>query len=302
MENTLRFLITGGTGFIGTYLRSRLLKEGHYLTIITRNPDQYREEQAVNQQFIHWDSDLSGEIAKSDGVINLAGQNLVGVRWTEKLKEAIYKSRIDSTGKLVEAMKKADKKPGLFISASAAGYYGENGDRIVDESFPPGDDYLARVCQDWEAEALKAVDLGIRVAIPRMGIALQDNGGMVGKMKLPFQLFVGGPVGHGKQYIPWVHMEDLCRALLYPVENENLKGPYNANAPNPVTMDELASVMGRIMRRPAFFRVPEFVLKLVLGEGAGPVVTSLRNHPEKLLGKGFKFEFENFEEALADIL
>ncbi|MEX0995392.1 MAG: TIGR01777 family oxidoreductase, partial [Balneolaceae bacterium] len=241
MENTLKFLITGGTGFIGTYLRSRLLKEGHYVTIITRNPKRYQEEHSTNQRFIHWDEDLSDELAESDVVINLAGQNLVGVRWTDKLKELIYTSRIDSTRQLVDAMKKAKKKPNLFISASAAGYYGDNGDKVVDESTPPGNDFLAKVCQDWESEALQAKELGIRVAIPRMGIPLQDDGGMVAKMKLPFQLFVGGPVGDGKQYIPWLHMDDLCRALIYPVEHERLEGPYNVNAPNPVTMNELAS-------------------------------------------------------------
>lgn len=302
MENTLRFLITGGTGFIGSYLRSRLLADGHFLTIVTRSPEKYQDEHATNQQFIDWEEGLSNEMEKCDVVINLAGQNLIGKRWTEQLKHEIYESRIESTGELVTAMEKADEKPGLFISASAAGYYGDNGDKKVDESFPPGDDYLARVCRDWEAEALKAEKLGIRVAIPRLGIALQDDGGMVDTMKLPFQLFVGGPVGDGQQYIPWIHMHDLCEAILFPVEHESLKGPYNANAPNPSTMDELASTMGKIMRRPSFFRVPEFVLRLVLGEGAGPAVSSLRNQPEKLISQGFEFEFDHLEEALADIL
>lgn len=297
-----KVLMTGGTGFIGKYLTQMLLKEEHYVTIITRSPAKYAEKQAKNRSFIGWDDDLSSVMNEHDIVINLVGENLFGQRWTDEVKQRIYDSRIDSTKKLVDAMRKSASKPELFISASAVGIYGDSGDKVLDESASSGNDFLARVCIDWENESLKAKELGVRVANPRIGIVLEENGGMIEKMVLPFKFGVGGPVGSGDQYVPWVHMTDLCNALLFPMQDESISGPYNACSPEPETMNVLAKKMGKVLNRPSLFRVPEFVLNMALGEAAQPVVSSLRVQPKVLQTSGFKFMFEDLEEALADIL
>lgn len=286
---------------MGSYLVPMLLKDGHFVTVVTRRPGKYREEQADNRKYIGWNEDLAAAMEEADTVINMAGENIFR-RWTESARESIYNSRISSTRQLVEAMQVAGDRPDLFISVSGVSYYGDSGGRPVDESGEAGDDFLAGVCKDWEGEALKAEALGVRVAIARFGIALQDDGGMVEKMKLPFSLFVGGPVGHGEQFVPWIHMRDLCNAVRFPAEAEDLEGPYNVCSPNPVTMNELARIMGQVMNRPSFFRVPVFAVRLLLGEGAANVMNSLNVKPVKLRDSGFEFEFEDPEEALADIL
>jgi uncharacterized protein (TIGR01777 family) len=296
-----KVLITGGTGFIGKYLTQMLLKEGHFVTIVTRSPGKYAEKQAKNRSFIGWD-DLGSAMNECDTVINLVGENLFGQRWTDEVKQRIYNSRIESTKKLVDAMKSAENKPDLFISASAVGIYGDSGSNILDEDAPAGQDFLAKVCKDWEDESKKAEALGIRVANPRIGIVLEDNGGMIEKMVLPFKFGVGGPIGSGEQYIPWIHMSDLCNALLFPIRNDSISGPYNACSPEPETMNTLAQKMGKVLNRPSFFRVPEFMLNIALGEAAKPVLSSLRAQPKVLQVSGFSFTFEDLEEALADIL
>lgn len=295
-------LITGGTGFIGSYLSDQLLKKGHYLTVITRSPEQHSEEQAKNLQYVGWDDDLVEVVNKCDYIINLAGESLFGQRWTDEVKKSIYDSRILTTRKLVNLMDKAENKPELFISASAVGIYGDRGDTILDETSSAGDDFLADVCRDWEKEAVKASAFGVRVAIPRIGIVLEENGGVLEKMLLPFKLFVGGPIGSGNQYVPWVHMTDLCNAILFPIENGELAGPFNACSPEPQTMGVLADTLGKVMNRPSFFKVPESLLKFALGEAAQPVIGSLRVQPKVLQVNDFIFEFEDLEEALADIL
>lgn len=297
-----KILLTGGTGFIGKYLTRMLLKKGHYVTIITRSPGKYAEKQATNRSFIGWDDNLVSAMNDHDTVINLVGENLFGQRWTEEVKQRIYSSRIDSTQKLVDAMKKSENKPELFISASAVGIYGDSGSRVLDEQAPAGNDFLAKVCIDWENTSKKAEELGIRVVNPRIGIVLEENGGMIEKMVLPFKFGVGGPVGSGDQYVPWVHMTDLCSAILFPMDHENISGPYNVCSPEPETMNVVAKKMGKVLNRPSLFRVPEFVLNIALGEAAQPVVSSLRVQPKILQTTGFEFAFEDLEEALADIL
>lgn len=298
----MNILITGGTGFIGSYLRTLLLQEGHLLTIVTRSPDKYKNESAKNQRFVSWDENLAVQMEKADAVINLAGASIFGKRWTEEVKEKIYNSRIRCTEQLVAAIEEVNDRPSVMISASGADYYGGSGDQVLDESAEPGDSFLANVCIDWEQAARQVTDLGVRLTIPRIGVVLEEDGGALQQMLLPFKLFVGGPIGSGNQYFPWIHMLDLCRGLMYPIENENLEGPYNLNAPNPVTMDEFASELASQLRRPSLFRVPEFVLDIVLGEAANPVVTSKRMKPRKLQQYDFEFRFAYLREALGDIL
>lgn len=302
MSKELQILITGGTGFIGDFLCERLAKEGHYLTLISRSPEKYTEENAKNLSYISWDSDLGKEMDKADVVINLAGENLFGKRWTEEVKKRLYNSRIDLTNKLVDAIDESSTPPDLMISASGINYYGDSGDKILTESSEPGDDFLAKLCIDWETAALRAEKKGVRVAIPRIAPVLEEGGGMIEKMKLPFAFFAGGALGSGKQYLSWIHMYDMVSALVYPIENNEISGPYNAASPNPVRMNEFAETMGKIMNRPSLFKVPEFALNVVLGEAATPILASLRIQPKVLQQSGFEFEFEDLEVSLGDIL
>ncbi|MCR9134007.1 MAG: TIGR01777 family oxidoreductase [bacterium] len=295
-------LLTGGTGFIGKELRRLLLQEGYYLTIVTRRPNKYEDEKAKNQQFIAWDGDLVSAMNVADIVIHLAGENVFSQRWSDEVKKKIYNSRIEGTRALVDAMREAETKPELFISASASGYYGDGADSIKTENDPAANDFLAKVCVDWEAEAQKATELGVRVANPRIGIVLEKDGGAMEKMIPPFQFFVGGPVGDGKQYMSWIHREDLINALLFPIQNETIEGAYNVCAPEPVTMNLFADVLGDVMNRPVLFRVPKIALQIMYGEGAKPILDSIRMKPKVLQEQGFDFRFDDLEEALADIL
>jgi uncharacterized protein len=296
-----QILITGGTGFIGEYLREELIKEGHYLSIVTRSPQRYKSEEAKNQKFISWD-DLSDVMERTDVIINLAGESLFGQRWTAKVKENIYNSRILTTRKLVDAIRASVNKPDVFISASGVNYYKSAGTEVITEAGEADNNFLANVCKDWEKEASLASELGVRVVISRFGVVLEKDGGVIEKMKLPFSLFVGGPIGSGNQYMAWIHMNDLCRSIQFAIENENMSGVYNATSPEPVTMNEFAAAMGKIMRKPSYFRVPEFVLNFILGEAAMPVITSLRVQPKVLQISDFEFEYEDIGLALADIL
>ena len=298
----MNIFISGGTGFIGSYLRTILLQEGHFLTVVTRNPEKYEDEKAKNQQFVSWDDDLVREMNKTDAVINLAGASIFGQRWTKEVKDRIYESRIESTRQIVNAIKKADAPPSVLVSGSAAGYYGDRGDEVINESATAGNDFLARVCVDWEKEARKAEDAGARVVIPRIGIVLQQGGGALEQMLTPFKLGLGGPVGSGDQYFPWIHMHDLCRAFLFVIEEETIEGPFNLNAPHPVTMRTFADELANQLHRPSLFRVPEFVLQLVLGDAAAPITNSLRLQPKKLQQNGFQFQYGYVTEALAEIL
>ncbi|MDR9419512.1 TIGR01777 family oxidoreductase [Gracilimonas sp.] len=298
----MKVLITGGTGFIGEELRTMLLKEGHNLVIVTRSPKKYEDENAKNQRFISWEADLTNEMNEVDAVINLAGENLFGQRWTDEVKRRIKSSRVESTNTLVDAMKAAENKPEVFVSASASGIYGDQGDQVLDEEAEIANDFLAEVCKEWEAASQKAEEFGVRVVNPRIGIVLEKGGGALEKMIPPFRFFVGGPIGSGNQYMSWIHREDLCRALIYPIQNEDMKGAYNLCSPNPATMDEFAETLGGVMQRPSILRVPKFALKMVLGEAAQPVLDSARMQPKKLQVSGFEFRYEELEEALADIL
>jgi uncharacterized protein len=296
-----KIMITGGTGFVGRYLTEELMKLGHFTYVVSRTPEKYKGVDAKNQRFISWD-EVPDAMQQTDIVVNLAGENLFGKRWTDQVKKRILDSRIEATQSLVSAMEKLQDRPELLVSVSGINYYKASGDQMLDEESEAGNDFLADVCKKWETEARKAEQLGVRVATPRIGIVLEENGGVVEKMRLPFKLFAGGPLGSGDQYMSWVHMRDLCRALIFPMENQNFSGSYNACAPNPVTMNELAKTMGSVMNRPSLFRVPEFLLKTLLGEAAQPVLSSLRVQPKKLQQAGFEFEYEYLEPALGDIL
>lgn len=298
----MNILMTGATGFIGSYLRQMLLRQGHLLTIVSRKPAKYKSEKAENQRFVSWDDNLPGEMDRADAVINLAGASIFGRRWTEEVKKEIHASRIECTKEIVEAIKKANDRPSVMISASGADYYGDRGDTILDESMEPGEGFLADVCVDWEAAAQPVTEAGVRLASPRIAVVLEKDGGALEQMLPPFKFFAGGPLGSGDQFFPWIHMYDLCRGMVFAIDNENFEGPFNLNAPNPVSMREFASRLATELRRPSLFRVPSPVLKLALGEAANPILTSKRMQPKKLEEHGFEFRFKYLKEALGDIL
>lgn len=296
----MNILISGGTGFIGSELRSFFLKKGHYFTVITRSPEKYESESAKNQQFIDWKADLVSVMEEADVVINLVGENLAKL-WTDDIKKRIYDSRIKNTKKLVRAIKRAESKPELMISASGASYYGDRGDDILDESEPPGSGFLPNVCVDWENEARAVEEADVRLVIFRNGVVLEKGGGALQYMLPVFKLGIGGSLGDGTQYFPWVHMLDVCRATQFAITHDELSGACNLTAPNPVTMNELANILGDVLNRPSFFRVPEFVIKGILGEASDSVLDSLRTRPKQLRDAGFEFRFKYLREALGDI-
>lgn len=301
MASYKHILVSGGTGFIGSALVEELLKRGHYIKIITRNPDKYQES-AKNLQYISWQDDLVAYTNEADIVVNLAGENIFGKRWTDTVKKRLRQSRVDLTQSLVKTMRKAESPPDVFVSASAIGYYGDTRDNVVDEQQQAGDDFLAQVCVDWEKEAHKAESLDVRVVIPRLGIVLEKGGGALETMLPAFKMFVGGPVGSGDQYVPWVHLTDIVNGFIAAIEDEELSGVYNFCAPNPVKMDTFADALASALNRPSLFKVPSIVLKTALGEAATPILASIRAEPKRLLDAGFEFRYDDIYLAMSDIV
>lgn len=298
----MNILISGGTGFIGTELRKYFLKKGGFITVITRSPEKYASEAAKNQVFIDWGSDLADAMEEADVVINLVGESIFGKPWTDKVKKRLYSSRIENTRRLVEAAEKAGNRPELFVSASGVNYYGDRGEEALDESEPPGTGFLSRLCVDWEKAAQPVEGLGIRLVIFRNGVVFERGGGAFQYLLPIFKFGLGGPLGDGTQYFPWIHMLDVARAVEFVIEHEEVRGPVNLAAPNPVTMNEFTDTLGEELHRPTIFRVPEFALRLVLGEAAGPLLESVRAQPKALQQAGFEFRFRHLKEALSDII
>ena len=255
-------------------------------------------------RFVGYGAPLERAVAESDGVINLAGESLFGKRWTPAVKRRLYNSRIETTRSLTAVMERLppEDRPGVFISASAVGFYGEGGANIRTEEDGAGDDFLAHVCRDWEQESLVAQNLGIRVVNPRIGIALGTAGGALKTMLPAFRGFVGGSLGAGSQYFPWIHVEDLSRSMLHMLQSQSCEGACNASAPEPVTMDAFVAALGRVLGRPSVFRIPEWALKMALGEASGMLTTSLRVVPRRLVDDGFRFVWPTVEKALEALL
>lgn len=297
----MNILITGGTGFIGTELRSRLLRAGHTITVVTRSPKKYKDEKAKNQRFISWDADLVATMDECDAVINLVGENLAQL-WTDEVKKRLVSSRVETTEKLVKAIQKAQQPPEVMISASGISYYGDRGDDILVEDEPAGNGFLPTLCIKWEEAAKPVESAGVRLVVLRNGVVLEKGGGALQYMLPVFKLGLGGAIGNGRQYFPWIHMLDACRAIEFALTNEQVSGMHNLTSPNPVTMNELVDKLAEVLHRPAFFRVPEFALKLVVGEAAAPILDSIRAQPKKLQQAGFQFRFPYLKEALADIV
>lgn len=298
-----KIVISGGTGAVGSALTALLIKNGYEVHILTRNSTKYTNSQNIIYHTVNT-SNVQDTIKIFEGsysVVNLAGAGVADKRWSESYKNEIYNSRIIMTKHLVDSVNGMENPPHSFISASAIGIYGDRGDERLNEHSHIADSFLAKVCRDWEAEADK-VKSNVRVVKGRIGIVLDKKTGALPKLALPVKLFVGGPIGSGKQWMSWIHIEDLAEMFLWAIENDETEGIYNFVSPNAVTMKEFASTLAKVLHRPAIFKVPAIVIKLILGESSAVVLASQQVHPTESMHLGFKFKYENLKDALDNIL
>ena len=298
-------VITGATGLLGKAIAVNLSRNGYKLTIISRDTEKSRRILPFADSFVEWNSSKgSDELAKSlngtNSVINLAGASVGDKRWSLKYKDIILSSRIKTTDAIVKVISGLTNPPAL-INASAIGYYGDSGDTVLEENSKRGKGFLADVVDDWEKSADSA-QIFTRVVKVRIGIVLANEGGALQKMILPYKFFAGGTLGSGKQWMSWIHIDDLAEIFRYIIENDSIKGAVNLTAPNPVTMKDFSTILGKTLNRPSFFKVPEFLLNFILGESAQMVTFSQRVSSAFIQNNGYKFKFSKLNEALKDIL
>lgn len=279
----MNIAITGASGFIGRHLTAKLREQGH-----STRPISLRSALP------------SDAFSGCEAVVNLAGEN-VAQRWTAPVKQRIFDSRVKGTLALVEALAQSSPRPSTLVSASAIGYYGSRGDEILTEDSAPSSDFLGRVVQEWESEGRDAAKLGIRVVSPRVGVVLGLGGGALQRMLLPFQLGIGGRLGTGKQWMSWIHMDDMIALILFALSTNTLTGPVNAASPNPVTNAEFTRELGRALHRPSIFPVPAIALKLMFGEMSEMLLGGQRVLPQAALDAGFTFRYPEIGLALADL-
>jgi uncharacterized protein len=299
----MRVIVTGGTGFIGPKLCERLVAKGHDVIALTRDASRSRDHVHPKVRVVSWAEGAAWEgfVDGAGALVNLAGET-IAQRWTASAKVRLRTSRLDAAARLRDAVERAGKKPEVLVNASAVGFYGPHGDEILDESAPPGDDFLARLCVDWESAARALEPLGLRVAMLRTGVVLGADGGALAKMLPPFRAFAGGPLGSGTQWMSWIHGSDLVEMYLWAIENPAVAGPVNATAPNPVTMRDFAKSLGKALHRPSFMPAPAAAIRLALGEMATVVLEGQRVVPRKALDLGFRFRFTDVLAALKDVV
>lgn len=299
----MRVIVTGGTGFIGPKLCERLVARGHDVVALTRDASRSRDHVHPKVRVASWAEGAAWEgfVDGAGALVNLAGET-IAQRWTPSAKERIARSRLNAAARLRAAVEKAAQKPGVLVNASAVGYYGPRGDEMLAEDAPAGNDFLARVCVDWEAAARSFEPLGVRVAMLRTGVVLGSEGGALAKMLPPFRAFLGGPLGSGTQWMSWIHRDDLVALYVFSIENPAVSGPVNATAPGAVTMREFATALGRALHRPSFAKAPAGAIRLALGEMATVVLDGQRAVPKKALDLGFTFGFTQVLAALRDLV
>jgi uncharacterized protein (TIGR01777 family) len=312
MRNEMKkIVISGGTGSIGRPLVRQLLTDGHEVVVLSRSPHKYQDQFSGAVRYVAWDAQSQGEwtseVDGADVVINLAAENIGGDnflpdRWTEKKKKKIIESRQNTSRAVVEAIRRADDKPGLLLQASATGYYGPRGDDVVTEESPPGNDFLASVAVEWEAASAEVEEYGVRRVLMRNHLVLSTKEGALARMIVPFKFFVGGPYGNGKQWFSWIHPEDLVRAICFVIDNEDVAGPVNFVSPNPVTSKQFAKVLGRVMNRPSWIPVPAFAMKILAGEASMLVLKGQRVSSAYLQDSGFQFNYPELEPTLRDLI
>jgi len=302
----MHIVIAGGSGFLGGALARTLAAEGHQISILTRQRPGSMPAQP-RTSLVAWTPDGStgpwaSVVDGATAVINLAGESIAAKRWSPAQKNKLRDSRLQATRSLTSAFRQAARPPAAFISGSAVGYYGNRGDETLTEVSPPGKDFLAGLAQEWEATAAEVATL-TRVALVRTGIVLDRRGGALPKMLPPFQMFVGGPLGPGTQYMPWIHKEDWVRLVSWMITAEGARGPLNATGPSPVTNAEFSKALGAALKRPSLLRAPAFALRLALGEMADALLLSgQRALPVRATDLGFSFRYSNIDEALASVL
>jgi uncharacterized protein (TIGR01777 family) len=302
----MRIIIAGGTGFLGSALASHLTADNHHVVILTRQPHRSPDPSRPRTRFEPWSPDggvgsWAATIEDADAIVNLAGESIAAKRWSPAQKQKIRDSRLLATRSLTMALREASKRPRVFISGSAVGYYGDRGDETLSEASAPGSDFLADVCKDWEAAANEAADL-TRVVLIRTGIVLDRKGGALPKMLPPFYLFAGGPIWSGQQYQPWIHRDDWVRMVAWSLTNDAPRGGLNVTGPRPITNKEFSTALGHALRRPSVMPAPPFALRIALGEMADALLlSSQRVLPVRATDLGFTFRFSNIDEALSDI-
>jgi uncharacterized protein (TIGR01777 family) len=301
----MNVVIAGANGFIGSALAPHLIETGHIVTGLVRNPEAARHALPESVALLPWSPSAAGEwrdaVASADVVVNLAGASIAGKRWSPEYKKLLRDSRIESTRAIVEAMRDSSRPGRALLNMSAVGYYGDGGDRVLTEADLPGAGFMAALCVDWETEACLAREFGARVVLLRTGIVLGE-GGALAKMLPPFRLGIGGPLGSGRQWMSWIHREDAASMIAWAAQDASISGPLNVTAPNPVTMKEFASTLGRVLRRPGIFPVPGLALRLLLGEFADALLTGQRVLPKAAESNGFTWRYPTLETALRNII
>jgi uncharacterized protein (TIGR01777 family) len=301
----MRVIITGGSGLIGQALTDQLLLAGHEVIVLSRNPAKTKGVSPA-ARLVKWDartaSGWSDLIDANTAIVNLAGTSIAQGRWTEARKRSILDSRVVAGRAVSQAVILAEHKPKVLIQASAVGFYGNGGDRSLTEASPSGNDFLAGVCRAWENSTVEVETQGVRRVVVRTGVVLSTLGGAFPLMLFPFQVYAGGPVGSGQQWLPWIHIQDQVRAMQFLIEQTQCSGVYNLTAPEPVTNKQFGNAVGKTLQRPAFFPAPAFAMRLALGEMSALLLEGQRALPERLSAAGFKFKFGSITTALADLL
>ena len=294
----MRILITGASGLIGTALQKSFEKKGYEMLLASRSEPKSEDEIQWNADTGFADYDLS-RLENLDAAVHLAGESISALRWTDEKKKAIRDSRVHGTRTMIEAFARLEKKPKVFISASAIGFYGDRGDDEMTETSAAGDTFLAETCKEWEAESRRAEDMGIRTILLRNGIVLSKNGGALATMLMPFKLGVGGVVGSGKQWMSWVSLDDVVGIVNFTLENESVRGAVNVVSPNPATNEEFTKTLGEVLYRPTILPLPEFAVNLVFGEmGDALLIDSTRVVPKRLVAADYNFKFPDLKPAL----
>ena len=304
----MRIFLMGGTGLVGSRLIRRLLDRKDQVVLLTRRPEVARQKWGDTVQVVAGDPTQVGPWGSAaddaDAVVNLVGEGVFNRRWRAAFKQTLYDSRIKSTENVVQALARSPRAPTgqakVLVNASAIGYYGPHGEEELTEDSPPGDDFLARLCVDWEKAARAAEAHGVRTVLLRVGVVLDREGGALKQMMTPFRFFVGGPVGSGRQYVSWIHHEDLVGLILLALDNAEASGPLNGTAPQPVTNKQFSKALGRALGRPSFLPAPKFALRVMLGPVASLVTSGQRVLPRRALGLGYPFKFPEIDAAVRD--
>ncbi len=302
----MRILITGGTGLIGSALAKSLVDSQCDVTVLTRSPDRHQPFIPEGVHLEKWDGKTETGwgrlVSEVDAIVNLAGAGIADGRWSSSRKEQIRESRIGAGQAIVSAIRSAESAPKVLIQSSAVGYYGPGADQVMTEQSAPGTDFLAQVCVDWEASTAAVESMGVRRVVIRTGVVLSPQGGALPKMALPFRLFAGGPLGSGKQYFPWIHIDDEVGAIRFLLENGEASDAYNLAAPNPPRNKEFVRHLGRVMGRPSLMPTPSIALKALFGEMSTVLLDGQRAGPSRLQEAGYEFTFPEPVAALHDLL